>query len=42
MEIELSSEVDDVKIPEFIKVIEDVTEKQEYKNSSLAKRLIKK
>ena len=42
MEIELSSEVDEVKIPEFIKVIEDVTEKQEYKNSSLAKRLIKK
>ena len=42
MEIELSSEDEEIKIPEFINVIEEVTEKQEYKNSSLAKRLVKK
>ncbi len=41
MEIELASEDDKVKIPEFIKVIEEVTDKEEYKNSSLAKRLVK-
>ena len=42
LEIELSSEDDKVKIPEFIKVIEEVTDKQEYKNSSLSKILVKK
>ena len=42
MEIELASENQKFTIPEFIDVIEEVTDKEEYKNSSIAKQLIKK
>lgn len=42
MEIELASEDEEITIPEFINVIEEVTEKEEYKNASVAKRLVKK
>ena len=42
MEIELASEDQRVTIPEFIEVLDDVTDKEEYKNSSIAKQLIKK
>ena len=42
MEIELSKEDEKIKIPEFINVIEEVTEREEYKNSNMAKRLVKK
>ena len=42
MEIELSSEDEKIQIPEFINVIEEVTDKEEYKNVSLAKTLVKK
>ncbi len=37
MEIELSDENDEVKFPEFIKIIKEVTDDESYKNSSLAK-----
>ena len=42
MEIELASEDTKIRIPEFINVIEEVTDKKEYKNASIAKRLVKK
>ena len=42
MEIELSSEDENIQIPEFINVLEEVTNKEEYKNASIAKRLVKK
>ena len=42
MEIELASENQKFTIPEFIDVIEEVTDKEEYKNSSIAKQLVKK
>ena len=42
MEIELASEDQRITIPEFIEVLDDVTDKEEYKNSSIAKQLIKK
>ena len=42
MEIELSKEDEKIKIPEFINVIEEVTDREEYKNSNMAKRLVKK
>lgn len=38
LEIELTDKNQEVKLPHFISVIEDVTEKEEYKNRSLAKR----
>ena len=36
MEIELSDEKEEIKIPEFIKVVKEVTDDDDYKNSSLA------
>lgn len=36
MEIELSDEKEEIKIPTFIRVIKEVTEDDAYKNSSLA------
>ena len=42
MEIELASEDQKVTIPEFIEVLDDVTDKEEYKNASIAKQLVKK
>ena len=42
MEIELSKEDEKIKIPEFINVIEEVTDKEEYKNFNMAKILVKK
>ena len=41
LEIELSNEDEKIQIPEFINVIEEVTKKEEYKNASLAKMLVK-
>lgn len=42
MEIELASEDQKITIPEFIDVIEEVTDKEEYKNAALAKQFVKK
>lgn len=42
MEIELASEDQKITIPEFIDVIDEVTDKDEYKNAEIAKRLVKK
>lgn len=39
LEIELTSESDEIKIPEFISVIKDVTDDECYKNRSLAERI---
>lgn len=39
MEIELSDESDPVELPPFIKVIREVSGEEEYKNSSIAKRI---
>ena len=39
MEIELCEENQEISIPDFIKVIKDVTDDDEYKNSSLAKNV---
>ena len=39
MEIELSDESDPVELPPFINVIREVTDEDEYKNSSIAKRI---
>ncbi len=39
LEVELDNEEQPIKIPEFIEIIEDVTEKSEYKNSSLCKKI---
>ena len=39
MEIELCEENQEISIPNFIKVIKDVTDDDEYKNSSLAKNV---
>ena len=36
MEIELLSEAAEIRIPEFLKVIKEVTDDENYKNSSLA------
>ena len=41
MEVELSSEDDKVNVPEFIDVIKDVTEEEEYKNYNMAKEMPK-
>ena len=37
MEIELKDENETVSVPNFIEVIKEVTEDEEYKNSSLAR-----
>ena len=37
MEVELADENEEIKFPEFIKIIKEVTGDEEYKNSSLAK-----
>ena len=41
MEIELSSEEDEIKVPDFINVIEEVTDNEEYKNYQMAKEMPK-
>ena len=41
MEIELSDEFEEVRIPEFVQVIKEVTNDQEYKNSALASNKVK-
>ena len=41
MEIELTSEDEHVNLPPFIKVIKEVTEDKEYRNSSLALKIAK-
>lgn len=41
LEIELDEENEKFLLPDFIKVIEDVTFKREYKNSSLCKKVLK-
>lgn len=41
MEIELSSEDEEIKIPEFIKIIKDVTDDDRYKNYQMAKEMPK-
>lgn len=38
-EVEMESENEEVRLPEFIKVIRDVTAEKAYKNASLAKKL---
>ena len=39
MEIELSNENEDIKVPNFIKIIKDVTEDESYKNYQMAKKM---
>lgn len=39
VEIELSKEDDEIQFPDFLKVIQEVTEDESYKNHSLAKQL---
>ncbi len=41
MEIELSSEDEEIKVPNFIKVIKEVTDNEEYKNHQMAKEMPK-
>ena len=41
MEIELSSEDEEIKVPSFIKIIKEVTEDERYKNHSMAKEMPK-
>lgn len=41
MEIELSSEEEKINVPEFIKIIKDVTDDESYKNYQLAKNMPK-
>lgn len=41
MEIELSSEDDPIKVPDFIKVIKEVTDDEKYKNYEMAKEMPK-
>ena len=41
MEIELSSEDQEIKTPEFIKIIKDVTDDESYKNYQMAKEMPK-
>ena len=41
MEIELSSENEDIQVPSFIEVLKDVTEDEKYFNYSLAKKMPK-
>ena len=41
MEIELSSEDEEIKTPEFIKIIKDVTDDESYKNYEMAKEMPK-
>ena len=41
MEIELSDEFEEVRIPEFVHVIKEVTNDSNYKNSSLASNKVK-
>ena len=42
-EVQINERIEDekIQIPEFINVIEEVTNKEEYKNASLAKMLVK-
>ena len=39
LEIELKNENDDFELPDFIKIIEDVTEKREFTNYNMSKKL---
>ena len=41
MEIELSSEDEEIKVPNFIEIIDEVTDKEEYKNYQMAKEMPK-
>ena len=41
MEIELSSEDEEIKIPKFIKIIEEVTNNEKYRNHEMAKEMPK-
>ena len=41
MEIELSDENEEIKIPSFIKVYKEVTDNDEYKNANMAKEMPK-
>ena len=41
MEIELSSDEEEIKTPEFIKIIKDVTDDESYKNYEMAKEMPK-
>lgn len=41
MEIELSSDEEEIKTPEFIKIIKDVTDDENYKNYEMAKEMPK-
>lgn len=41
MEIELSDENEEIKIPDFIKVYKEVTDNDEYKNANMAKEMPK-
>ena len=41
MEIELSSEEETIKTPEFIKIIKEVTDDESYKNYQMAKEMPK-
>ena len=41
MEIELSSDEEEIKTPEFIKIIKDVTDDENYKNYQMAKEMPK-
>ena len=41
MEIELSSEDEEIKVPEFIKIIKEVTDDEKYKNHEMAKSMPK-
>ena len=41
MEIELSSEDEEIKVPSFIEIIDEVTDKEEYKNYQMAKEMPK-
>lgn len=41
MEIELSSEDEDIKIPDFIKIVKEVTDDENYKNYQMSKEMPK-
>ena len=41
MEIEINNEEQEIKIPDFINIIKEVTEEEKYKNKEMAKRMVK-
>ena len=41
LEIELADEKQKIELPDFLDIIEEVTDKEEYQNSAIAKRIKK-